>query len=341
MKKLMSMICALAMMIVLLVPTKVMAAEGPCWTKVNGQEAWTYTDGQGTELIAKIQNYTLYIQGKGEIPSYSRDALGNRPWNNKLIYSIVISDEVTSIGAEAFSNMAKLYDVTMPVSAFLEDTSVFAGAPQDCIFYFKGTNIVSRNIGNVPYNSLDSIVAFMQKNNGVYRYRMDNYYMTSWVQNTVLPKIVDLSPSDAKSTYYNADYPIINYDSKLSFVSPKPEYLMNTSIVSKQQGKTALEIFNLVLGENTYVTAYNMTVNNAKGIVKSTDVALTYQMTIPAAYQYPGRQFSLIQLGNGVVNILTDEDVDDSTLTFTTDYPSAVYALVYKDVPVLTSEEVQ
>lgn len=33
-----------------------------------------------------------------------------------------------------------------------------------------------------------------------------------------------------------------------------------------------------------------------------------------------------------VVNILTDEDFDDTTVTFTTDYPSTVYALVYKDM---------
>lgn len=332
MKKFISMLCALVMVITLAVPCKVNAAEGPVWTQISGKEAWTYTDGQGTELKAVIQGNTLYIQGKGAVPSYSRDMLGNRPWNNKVIYSIIISDEITSIGAEAFSNMTKLHDVTMPVSAFLEDTSAFAGAPKECIFSFKGTNIVSRNIGNVPYNSLDSIVAFMQKNNGTYNYRLDNYYMTSWVQNSVLPKIDNLAPTDAKSTYYNPHYPVINYQSELNFVSPKPEYTMNASIVSKQQGKTALEIFSIVLGDNTYVTAYNMAVNNAKGIVKNTDTPLTYKMTIPAAFQYPGRQFSLIQLGNGVVNILADEDLDDGTLTFTTDYPSTAYALVYKDV---------
>ena len=54
-------------------------------------------------------------------------------------------------------------------------------------------------------------------------------------------------------------------------------------------------------------------------------------MTIPAALLYPGRQFSLIQLGDGVVNILADEDQNDTTLTFTTDYPSTVYALIYRD----------
>lgn len=331
MKRAIGILCTFVMLMTLLAPINVMAAEGPCWTKVNGQETWTYTDGQETQLVAKLQGAVLYIQGKGAIPSYSRDVLGNRPWHSKMITSIIISDEVTSIGAEAFSNMKNLHDVTMPVSAFIEDTSAFGGAPRECIFDFKGTNIVSRNIGNVPYNSLDSIVAFMQKYNGVYHYRLANYYMTTWVQNTVLPKIEYLSPHDAKSTYYNMNYPIIDCQSKLSFVSPKPEYTMNTSIVSKQQGKSALEIFSIVLGDNTYAAAYNMAVNNAKGIVKETDTALTYKMTIPAAFQYPGRQFSLIQLGEGVVNILVDEDMEDGTLTFTTNYPSTVYALVYKD----------
>ena len=62
-----------------------------------------------------------------------------------------------------------------------------------------------------------------------------------------------------------------------------------------------------------------------------TSAPVTYVMTIPAAFQFPGRQFSLIQLGNGVVNILEDEDQNDTTLTFTTDYPTAACALVYRD----------
>lgn len=331
MKRIISMLCMMTMIVVLLLPVRTYASEGPVWTKELG-DTWTYTDGQGTDLRAVIQGNTLYIYGKGAVPSYSRDALGNRPWHNRTIYSLVISDEVTSIGAEAFSNLTQLHDAIMPVSVFIEDPSAFDKAPEECIFEFKGTNIVSRNISNVPYNSLDSIVAFMQKYNGFYRYRMANYYMISWVQNTVQPKIANIAPSDAKTTYYNPDYPIFNYQSELSFVSPKPDNTMNTSIVSKQQGKQALEAFSIVLGDNTYVTAYNMAVNNAKGIVKKTDVPLTYKMTIPAAFRYPGRQFSLIQLGSGVVNILTDEDFDDTTVTFTTDYPSTVYALVYKDM---------
>ena len=74
-----------------------------------------------------------------------------------------------------------------------------------------------------------------------------------------------------------------------------------------------------------------MSVSSFDGMITQTDTPLTYQMTIPAALLYPGRQFSLIQLGDGVVNILADEDQNDTTLTFTTDYPSTVYALIYRD----------
>ena len=57
-------------------------------------------------------------------------------------------------------------------------------------------------------------------------------------------------------------------------------------------------------------------------------------MEIPNAYKFPGRQFSLIQLGAGSVNTLVDEDTDDNTIPFTTDYPSTVYALVYHDAAI-------
>ena len=67
-------------------------------------------------------------------------------------------------------------------------------------------------------------------------------------------------------------------------------------------------------------------------MVKYTESPMTYKMTIPAAFQYPGRKFTLIQFGEGVVNFLEDEDMDEATLTFTTNYPSTVYGLVYQDV---------
>ena len=332
MKRIIGLLCAFVMAVIVAMPMNTMAAEGTVWVKVSGEEAWTYTDGQGTEILAKIMDKTLYIRGNGAIPAFEHWGLGNRPWHNKTIYKIVIEEGITSIGAHAFSDMKTLHEVTMPVSAFVEETTAFGNTPVDSIFYFKGTNIVSRNIGNVPYTSLDSIVAFMQKYNGTYTYRMDNYYMTTWVQNSVMPKIDRLSPVDANAQYYNPNYPIINTQSELSFVTPKTDYTMNASIVSKQQGKAALEIFSMVLGDKTYATAYNMSVHNWKGQIKYTEAPMTYKMTIPAAFQYPARKFTLIQFGEGVVNFLEDEDMDDTTLTFTTNYPSTVYALVYQDV---------
>ncbi len=331
MKKLLGILTICALIASLAVPSNVMAATNSTWIQESGSETWRYTEGAETELIAKLQGDTLYIQGHGAIPEYDRDHLGNRPWHNRPIRSLVIADSITSIGAESFSNMKNLYHVTMSAGTYIENPTVFAGAAPECTFEFTGTNIISHNIGNVPYTSLDSIAAFMQKYNGVYRYRLANYYMIDWVQNSVSPKIDNLAPLDALTTYSNPNYPIPNYPSNLEFLSPRPDSSMHAHIQCRQQGTAALEVFSIVLGDATYAAAYNMSVSSSKGMVTKTSTPLTYVMTIPAAFQYPGRQFSLIQLGNGVVNILEDEDINDATLTFTTDYPTAACALVYRD----------
>ena len=80
------------------------------------------------------------------------------------------------------------------------------------------------------------------------------------------------------------------------------------------------------------MASYNMSMSNRQGVVRHTASPMQYTMAVPAAYQYPGRRFTLIQLGNGVINMLADEDADDATVTFTTDYISTAYALVYTDV---------
>lgn len=331
MKKLLGILTICALIASLAMPSNVLAAVNSAWIQEGGSQIWHYTDGAETDLTAKIQGTTLYIQGNGAVPGYDREHLGNRPWHNQPVQSLVIAGSVTSIGTEAFSNLKNLYRVTMAAGTFIESPTAFAGIAPECIFDITGTNIVSRNIGNVPYTSLDSIAAFMQHYNGVYRFRLANYYMIGWVQSSVSPRITNLAPQDALTTYSNPDYPIPYYPCSLEFVSPRPDYTMQAQIQSRQQGTAALEVFSIVLGDATYAAAFNMSVCNSRGIVKRTDAPLTYIMTIPAAFQYPGRQFSLIQLGNGVVNTLQDEDSNDATLTFTTDFPSAVCALVYRD----------
>lgn len=340
MKKVIAILCTMMLFVVCLMPMTAMAADGTGWIKVSGEEAWTYSDGQGTDLIAKLRGNTLYIQGTGAVPAYTRDNLGARPWHGKTIYSIEFADGITSIGAEAFSNMKYLHHVSMPASVFIEDASTFAGATQGCFFTFRGMNVVSRNIGNVPYNSMDSIAAFMQDYNGVYEYRVANCYVATWIQNMVSSRIKNLVAMDLVTSAYNPNYPLIDYTSELNFVSPMPSSTTKTMIASRLQGKTALEIFSIFLGDSTYVTAYTMAVTDGTDTIKYTNTPLTYQMTVPAAFRYPGRQFTLIQLGVGVVNFLQDEDTDDNTVTFTTDYPSATYALVYKDAVAETQDVV-
>ena len=300
----------------------------PSWSQ--NESEWNYKDTNGTDLTAKIYGNTLHIQGTGAIPSYSRDCLGNRPWHDKTIYEIVISDSVTEIGAEAFSNMKYVNSVTMPVSALVVDPSAFAGLHEGCSFYITGTNITSHNIGTIPYNSLDSIAAMMQKHNGRYYFKLANYYMTTLAQNQLFPKIDNLAPSDALSDDFNPKYPVIDYSSRISITGGATQNLQ-PNIACRQQGKAALEAFSIVIGDKQYVAAYNISVNNNKGAVKETAAPLQFSMTIPAAYRLPGRQFSLIQLGNGVINILDDEDMSDDTITFSTTKATAVYALVYKD----------
>lgn len=331
MKKLLGILTICAMIASLAMPLNTMAAANSMWVQERGAEIWHYTDGMGTDLTAKIQGDTLYIHGYGALPDYDRDHLGNRPWNNKSIQSLVIDDSVSSIGAECFSNMKNLYRVQMSSSTFIEDPTAFDKLKPDAIFNITGTNIVSRNIGNVPYTSLDSIAAFMQKYNGIYRYQLANYYMIEWVQSTISPQIANLSPQDALTKYSNPNYPIPNYPSNLEFVSLKPDSTMQAHIQCRRQGMNALEVFSLVLDDANYAAAYNMSVSSASGMITKTNTPLTYVMTIPAAFQYPGRQFSLIQLGKGVVNILQDEDQNDATLTFTTDTPSSTCALIYTD----------
>lgn len=330
MKRLLGILIVCALAVSLIVPERAAAANNSVWVKEAGKEAWTYTDGQGTNLVAKIQEDTLYIQGEGAVPSYDRDCLGNRPWHNKAVKALVIEKGITSIGAEAFSNMKYVQHVTMWASTFIESPTAFGGAEEECLFDIMGTNIASRNIGNVPYNSLDSIAAFMERFNGYYRFSLANYYMINWVQNSAYPKVENVSPQDALTTYSNPKYPLLNYQNSLDFVSPKPDKDMSLNIRNRRQGTAALEAFSIMLGDATYVTAYNISVSGKNGAMTHTDTPLTYVMTIPTALQYPGRQFSLLQIGNGVVNVLADEDWNDATLTFTTDYPSTVYALIYR-----------
>ena len=72
------------------------------WTS-NGGNTWTYTDGQSTNLTAKIMNDTLYIMGTG-VDVYKRQVSRVNNYFNRIIASVEAQDnyqngdDVTFVG---------------------------------------------------------------------------------------------------------------------------------------------------------------------------------------------------------------------------------------------------
>lgn len=328
MKRIWSMLLV-AVMIALSVPNVGYAADNDTWSKV-AYNVWNYQNMEdGTNLTATFKDNTLSIEGIGAIPSYTTDCLGNRPWDKCNIFYVELGEQVTSVGANAFFNYPDLMSVKMYVSTFIEDVSAFKNVRSDCYFYIKGMNIVSRNIGNIPYTSLDSIAAFMEKYNGNYRFQLENYYMINMVQNNMMPKIKNVAPA-TPATVCNENYPLINYKSEISHDNNLPSDA-HVLWESRRQGVAAYQAINFLMGDFSYVYTYNMSAYNTYGIITLTDTPVTYTVTIPNAYKFPGRTFQLIQIANGEFHILQDIDENENTVSFTTNTPTGVYALVYKD----------
>lgn len=310
------------------------AEDNAVWVN-SGNMTWTLNRDDGTNITVKLIGNVLHVQGTGAVPSYSPESLGLRPWHvaNISVYEILVYDGITEIGSRAFSDMSYLEKVTMNANVFLKDGTVFAGAREGCRFTFLGTNMATEMIGGkIPYTSLDSIVHYaLANNNGNYYYIFANHYMKRMVDLKSGNKLFNVVASDDYDNTTNPNYPYIDISTKVKKVSGELHYLTAITTQSNIQGKNALEIFALVMGDNQYAGAYNVSLNVNNNVIKKTDAPVTYSMEIPNAYKFPGRQFSLIQLGAGTVNTLVDEDSDDNTITFTTDYPSTVYALVYHD----------
>lgn len=333
MKKVISFMMIIAMIIIML-PVNSYAAEYPVWTKLTSSR-WNYqNEVDGTDLTVTYfdETHTLIVTGVGAIPSYTTEYLGKRPWHGLPIWYIEIGDGVSSIGANAFCSYPFLMKVQMYANTFIEDTNAFWGGREECLFTIRGMNIQSRNNGKIPYTSLDSMVAFMQRYSGYYRYQMDNYYMVGMAQNNTSPKIENLAPG-CTSTEGNPNYPLIDYSSVLT--SPMYGKGVSLTIDGMRQGPLAYEAFSILMGENVYVNAYNISVKDKQTVYK-TEVPYIYTMTVPRAFQYPGRIFTLIQIANGACQVLEDVDTNESTVTFITDTPTGTYALVYKDSVIVT-----
>lgn len=310
------------------------AGDNASWV-YEGEMIWNLKSGSNTDITVKIVDNTMYVLGKGAVPSYEYDALGAKPWNqyNSLVHEVFVYDGITSIGTKAFSDMYNLSKVTMSAATFLQDASVFAGSKPECRFTFTGTNMSTEMIGGkIPYTSLDSIVRFALANNTHYIYVFANNYMTRLVKLKSGNRLVNLVSSDDRDKTANVKYPYIDISTKVKKVSGDLHYLTAITVQTSTQGPDALAVIAFLMEEGSqYIGSYNISLCRNNTIIKKTDAPVTYVMDIPNAYKLPGRKFSLVQFGNGVVNVLADEDTDNNTITFTTDYPSTAYALIYRD----------
>lgn len=325
MKKFLSLLCTLAICVAV-IPMTSKAESSTGWVR-QAENDWILQDAAtGTDIEVKIVDNVMYVKGHGAIPDYPKDSLGNRPWNGKTVYEIFIEKGITSVGAEAFAYFPDAYKVTLPSSIFIESNTAFGGLNDGCNFYFYGTDIVSRNIGNLPYNNIDSIISTLQKYDNNYFFTFDNYYMVQMVQSGTSPKINNIAASDCYSQYYNPNYPLISYNAEIMTAG-------DWTISYRRQGTEAMKAFSIMLGDNGYAGTYNIYTKSGKD-AKNQYLQNPVQLTvkIPDVFVYPGRSFSLVQIiPGGIVQVLSDEDVSDNTVTFTTNYPYTTYMLYYTD----------
>lgn len=325
MKRAGSLLMALVM-ICLALPITSFAAKDAKWFHKEAS-IWALKDNEGNDIYAEFEDHKLYIKGKGAIPSY--DVLANRPWSGlDYINEVYIGKDITSIGANAFAYMSSVCRVYMYTSTFIEDSRAFDGLYNDALFYIQGMDIINAGTEKIPYTSLDSIALMVNTYADKYRFVFDNYYMLNMVKNGYnTPYYKCLAPVDVFTTASNPNYPY--KDVKISVITDESA-LKRANVKIYNPGyncRVALEAF---IGDYNYVASYIMEATQTLKKVEKWPAPIQYTFTIPESYKLAGREFKILQIVPGVVNVLDDMDTSDDTITFMTDYPSTVYAIIYK-----------
>ncbi len=116
------------------------------------------------------------------------------------------------------------------------------------------------------------------------------------------------------------------------FVKGKEMQYISVTSSLVLQGEACINAFNLAKEDYTIARTYNIIFTNQKKgeYPKKLDTPGQFVMQIPAQLQAEGRDFRMISVFEGQPTVLTDEDADPTTITFTTD-KSGAYALIYKD----------
>ena len=346
---------ALAMMLCIF-PMNAKAATAHTWTALgNGRFQL-----DGTAVIFEISGQNMHVTGTGAIPDFDYWELASTPWANAQIASITIDGSIASVGKYVFSNpnksdfqlktmgadgpitadgiMSNLKYITMSTTTFIADWTTFNKSGQRLIFRIRNAGVTTEMIGTIPYTSMDSLKAMAQSSATGTSFIFDTHALASEFQNSTNPTISNVfaandvidnvAPWNDLDKYHNGGVYTATCE-----MTPNPGYIVTTS--KKYQGKACYQAFAAYIGDNTLGCAYNINVTDkstARNKIMETDTAYKFTLTIPENLRKGGRTFKLIGLGQDAINVFEDADASGSTITFSTMYPTATYALVYKDM---------
>lgn len=331
-------------------------AQEMTWTHPG--DGWHYL--VGTDIKVKIENNAISIYGTGALPDFDYWRLYERPWAGVKAESVYIESTITSIGSYAFYEMEYLRNISMYTGTYIKDLTCFDKICEKPIFRLYDNGINTEMIGTIPYTSLGSILSIAQSNYNGASWILDTPAKAREFQNSTnptitnvyyagekIPRLPDEEPEtdEAKNvpwydvaTYGNGN--VITPICRFSELTPTPSLVVSAQ--RKYQGRPCYEAYAAYIEDYTFAATFNISVYRTERIVKplyqywedikveQTDSELMYVLTIPEEFRLPGRQFRLLAIGNGVVNIYDDLDTDDATITFATRTPNTAYALVYK-----------
>ncbi len=315
---------------VLLSPMRVKAAESISWTAL-GNGVYQL---DGTDIKAEVAPGTVHITGNGAIPDFDYWKLNKRPWATCECQSVTIDDTITSIGAYVFYDLPKLKYISISSKTFITNYTSFYHISANPIFRIGGSDVTTVMIGTIPYTSMDSILSVSQSSGTGRSYVLDNNSLASAFQGKTNPTIQNVySATDSRApwndlaTYWNGN--IYTSICRITGTSSAPYIVTATR---SYQGIEAYRAFAAYIGTNTFATTFNITVtaNDAnKAVISKTNASYQYTLTIPEAFRASGRIFKLLGIGQNGVTTYDDIDTDGNTITFSTDSPTASYALVY------------
>ena len=321
-------------------------------------DGWHYL--AGTDIRVKIENNAISIYGTGAIPDFDYWKLHERPWAGTKAESVYIESTITSIGSYAFYEMEELRYISMYTSTFVKDMTCFDKICYKPIYRIYESPVNTEMIGTIPYTSLDSIKTMAQSNYNGASYILDTQTKAQEFQNSTNPTITNVyyageqiqrwpdekpDPDETKNVpwhfvevYGNGN--VVTPICRLSELTPYASLIVSAQ--KRYQGRACYEAYAAYIEDYTFAATFNISVlkgereigrsydMQVERVVEQTDTELMYVLTIPEEFRLAGRQFRLLAIGNGVVNIYDDLDVDDATITFATQTPTTAYALVYK-----------